>query len=43
MKMCKATGGKVQRDNISVHFCKRIDEKIINESIEIQLKDDVIK
>ena len=43
MTMHEATCGRVQRYKVSVCFLKWIDENIIHESIEIKLKDELIK
>ena len=43
MKMYEATGGKVQKEKVTMHCWKRLDEKIKNEPMEIKLKNELIK
>ena len=42
MKMHKATGGKVQKEKVSVNFWRWKDNKIINETIELKLKKEEV-
>ena len=43
MKMHEATGGKVQKAKVFVHYWKWKDNKITNVNVEIKLKEEVIK
>ena len=43
MKMYEATGGKVQKEKVSMYCWKWDDEKIKNEPMNIKLKNELIK